>query len=216
MLGKPKRDIVLIGGGGHSKSVIDVIECNDDFRIVGIVDIETKLGSNVLNIPISWKDEDIPSLVNMYKYFHISLGHILFNYNRIKLYNLISTLGGIFPIIKAYDAHVSLYAEVGAGTFVGHKAVINAGAKIGFNNIINTGAIVEHDSQIGNNCHISTMATINANCEIGESCFVSSHVIINRGIQLPASSLVYSGAVVTKNFKETGLSLKGIPAKIVS
>ena len=33
-----KEKIVLVGGGGHCKSVIDVIECEGRFEIAGNVD----------------------------------------------------------------------------------------------------------------------------------------------------------------------------------
>ena len=36
------KSIVLIGGGGHCRSCIDVVEEEDKHRIVGIVDLETK------------------------------------------------------------------------------------------------------------------------------------------------------------------------------
>ena len=215
MLDNQNMDIVLIGGGGHCKSVIDVIESNPEFRIVGIVDVKEKLGSTLLGFPVIGTDEDIPCIMKTYRNFHITVGHILSNTNRIRIYNIISELGGVFPVIKAYDAHISSFAGVGAGTFIGHKAVINAGAQIGLNCIINTGAIIEHDSVIGNHSHISTVATVNADCEIGEGSFLSSHVVINRGILIPPHAMIYSGSIVTKTFKESGIALRGIPAQIV-
>ena len=42
------KKIVLIGGGGHCKSVIDVIEQEGQFTIVGIVDNAELLGSKIL------------------------------------------------------------------------------------------------------------------------------------------------------------------------
>lgn len=216
MLGKHKQDIILIGGGGHCKSVIDVIESNQEFRIAGIIDVKDKQGSNLLGFPFVGTDEELPFMIKKYKYFHISVGHILSNVNRVRIFQLVSELGGEFPIIKANDAYVSTFASIKAGTFIGHRAVINAGAQIGLNNIINTGAIIEHDSIIGDNCHISTMATVNADCEIGDNTFLSSHAVINRGIKIPERSIVYSGAVVTKTFIGFGLALRGIPAKIIS
>ncbi len=214
MLDKQKKDIVLIGGGGHCKSVIDIIEDNQEFRIIGIIDVNVKLGSELLGVPFIGTDEDIPLLVKKYTYFHISVGHILSNTNRVRIFQLITKLGGEFPILIAKDAYVSSFASIKAGTFIGHKVVINAGAQIGLNNIINTGAIVEHDSIIGDHCHISTMATVNADCEIGDNTFLSSHVVINRGIEIAKNTMIYSGAVVTKSFLQTGISLSGIPAKI--
>ena len=42
------KPLVLIGGGGHCKSCIDVIEASDQFVIKGILDIEPKLGEKIL------------------------------------------------------------------------------------------------------------------------------------------------------------------------
>ena len=210
-----KTGIILVGGGGHCKSVIDVLVDSQEFKIIGILDMKDKVGSNLLGFPIIGTDEDIPKLVIKYKLFHITIGHILSNFNRVNLFHRIVSLGGVFPVIKAYDAHISKYALIQPGSFIGHKTVVNAGAKIGFNCIINTGAVIEHDSIVENSSHISTCVTVNADCQVGEGSFLSSHVVINRGVKIPPESRIYSGSIVTKSFKERGLSLKGIPAKIV-
>ena len=210
-----KIGIILVGGGGHCKSVIDVLVDSHEFNIIGILDMKDKVGSNLLGFPIIGTDEDIPKLIIKYKYFHITIGHILSNVNRVNLYHRIESLGGSFPIIKAYDAHISKFALIHPGTFIGHNVVINAGAKIGSNCIINTGAVIEHDSIVENHSHISTCVTVNADCQVGEGSFLSSHVVINRGVEIPPESRIYSGSIVTKSFKERGISLKGIPAKIV-
>jgi sugar O-acyltransferase (sialic acid O-acetyltransferase NeuD family) len=215
VLGSQKNHIILIGGGGHCKSVIDVISSTKEFEISGIVDLKEKIGTKILGFPVIGSDEDLFDIVKSYRYFHISIGHILSNSSRIRLFNFIEELGGSFPVIKAYDAHVSSFAKIKSGTFVGHKVVINAGVEIGLNCIINTGAIIEHDSIVGDHCHISTMATVNADCVIRESSFLSSHVVINRGIHIARQSRIFSGSVVTKSFEKQGAKLKGIPAQII-
>jgi sugar O-acyltransferase (sialic acid O-acetyltransferase NeuD family) len=215
VLGKQNKDIILIGGGGHCKSVIDVISSTKEFKIAGIVDIKEKVGTKILGFPVVGSDDDLYKIVKSYKYFHISIGHILSNSSRIRVFKLIEELGGSFPVIKAYDAHVSSFSNIKQGTFIGHKVVVNAGVDIGMNCIINTSAIIEHDSIIRDHCHISTMATVNADCEIGESSFLSSHVVINRGIHIARQSRIFSGSVVTKSFEKQGVALKGMPAQII-
>ncbi len=215
MLDNQKKEIILIGGGGHCKSVIDVIFSTNEFKIAGIVDVKEKIGTKILGVPVIGSDDDLINIVKSYKYFHVSIGHILSNSSRIRVFKLIEDLGGSFPVIRAYDAYISSFANIKSGTFIGHKVVVNAGVKIGINCIINTNAIIEHDSIIGDHCHISTMATVNADCKIGESSFLSSHVVINRGIYLARESRVFSGSVVTKSFEKQGAALKGIPAKII-
>jgi FlaA1/EpsC-like NDP-sugar epimerase len=38
------RNIILVGAGGHCKSCIDVIEKENQFKIVGLVDNKKKTG----------------------------------------------------------------------------------------------------------------------------------------------------------------------------
>jgi len=55
-----KQSIILIGGGGHCKSCIDVIEATNQFVIKGILDITQKLGEKILGYPIIGTNNDIP------------------------------------------------------------------------------------------------------------------------------------------------------------
>ncbi len=70
------KNIVLIGGGGHCKSVIDVIEQEDQFRIAGIVDTPEFLGSTILGYPVIGNDSDLASLAKKYQYALITVGQI--------------------------------------------------------------------------------------------------------------------------------------------
>ena len=70
------NDLILIGSGGHCRSVIDVIEQEDKFKIAGLVD---KLNSKVDNIsgyPVIGYDRDLKNLVSKYKYAFIAVGQI--------------------------------------------------------------------------------------------------------------------------------------------
>lgn len=68
------NEIILIGGGGHCRSCIDVIESEGRFKILGIVDIKEKLHRKVLGYEIIGSDEDIPRLARQFKYFFITIG----------------------------------------------------------------------------------------------------------------------------------------------
>ncbi|UEB50194.1 PglD-related sugar-binding protein [Campylobacter curvus] len=43
------QDIVLVGGGGHCKSVIDVIELENKFKILGIIDTAENVGKKIFD-----------------------------------------------------------------------------------------------------------------------------------------------------------------------
>ena len=82
-------EIILIGGGGHCKSVIDVIEQEGRYKIAGIIDKPELLGSNLLGYSIFGNDSDLPRLKNKYKYAMVTIGQIKFSSLRKKLFNLL-------------------------------------------------------------------------------------------------------------------------------
>jgi hypothetical protein len=59
--------IILIGGGGHCISCIDVIESTSKFEISGILDLRQNIGKSVLGIPIINTDDDLEKMKNSIK-----------------------------------------------------------------------------------------------------------------------------------------------------
>lgn len=156
----PEKEIILIGGGGHCKACIDVIEATGKYHISGIVDVKEKVGQKVFNYAVIASDEEISKLISPSVLFLITAGQIRSAGLRKDLMGKVIQYGGMMAIVISPFAIVSKHSEIGRGTIVMHKSVINAGAKIGTNVIINTGAIVEHDSTVDSDSHISTMACI--------------------------------------------------------
>ena len=54
--------IILLGGGGHCRSLIDVIERSGQFQITGIVDQPERVGDRVLGYPVIGCDTDLPAI----------------------------------------------------------------------------------------------------------------------------------------------------------
>ena len=141
------RPLILIGGGGHCKAVIDVAE-TAGYTILGILDIPENVGKNVLAYKIKGTDEDIPFYVDKAD-FIVTVGFIKSPELRIKIHRRVIESGGRLATIIASTAHVSQYATIREGTVVMHHAVINACALVGFGCIINTFCNIEHDVKIG-------------------------------------------------------------------
>ena len=150
-----KEKIILIGGGGHCKSCIDVIEQQGKYLIAGIVDLSEKLHKKILNYEIIATDDDLPQLLNEYENFLITLGQIKSPDKRIRIFQTLREIGAKLPVIISPLAYVSKHAEIGDGTIIMHHSLINAGAKIGSNCIINSKALIEHDAIIEDHCHIA-------------------------------------------------------------
>lgn len=199
-----KRPLILIGGGGHCKSVIEVAE-SAGYEIKGILDMPDEVGKEVLpGHKVIGTDDEIPQNVEECD-FIITVGFIKNPALRIKLYNKVKAAGGRLATIIASTAHVSKYAELGEGTVIMHHAFVNAGAKIGDNCIINTFVNIEHDAEVGNQCHISTGTMVNGECKIGESCFIGSQSVCANCIEIASDIIIGAGSVVRKSIRVKGI-----------
>jgi sugar O-acyltransferase (sialic acid O-acetyltransferase NeuD family) len=206
-----KEKLILIGGGGHCKSCIDVIEQENKYEIAGILDVKENIGKNVLGYTVIGSDDDIEELSKQYRNFLITIGQIKSAEKRIAIYNRLEELNLILPVIISPLAYVSANANISDGTIVMHHAVVNAGAFVGSNCIINTKALIEHDALIGNNCHISTAAVINGECKIGDNCFIGSNSVISNVVKVENDCIIGAGSFVPRDLKIKG-TYTGNPA----
>ncbi|AII13907.1 sugar O-acyltransferase, sialic acid O-acetyltransferase NeuD family [Campylobacter iguaniorum] len=192
-----RENIVLIGGGGHAKSVIDVLEMQGRFNIIGIIDSQN-VGKMVLNYQIIGTDDDLKSIFKECKNAIISVGQIKSVETRIRLFELAKSIGFMLPTIISPLAYVSKHASLGEGTIIMHQALINAGAKVGKNCIINTKALIEHDAIVGDHCHISTASVVNGGVFVGEKTFFGSNSMAREYIEISQNSVIGGGLAVMR------------------
>jgi len=190
------KEIILIGGGGHCKSVIDVIEQEGKFQIIGIVDKPELLGVKVLGYPVIGNDSDLVDLSKKYRYALVTVGQIKSSSLRVKLFKLAVKIGLTMPNVISPRAYVSKHAMIGQGTVIMHDALVNANAKIGENCIINSKALIEHDAIIEDFCHIATNAVINGGVIVRQGSFVGSGVITKQYIEIKKDSFIKAGSLV--------------------
>lgn len=190
------KKIILIGGGGHCKSVIDVIEQEKKYKISGIIDKTSFLGTKILGYKVIGNDLDLMSFSKKIKYALITVGQIKSAKLRIKLFKLVKKAGFILPSIISPNAHVSKHSKIGNGSIVMHHAIINANTYVGDNCIINSKALIEHDCIISSHCHISTNATINGGVKIDSSCFIGSNVVTTNNITIKKNSFIKARTLV--------------------
>ena len=203
------KPLILVGGGGHCKSVIDVAE-SAGYTILGVLDMPEDIGKEILSTKVIGTDNDIPQYVDKAE-FVITVGFIKNPAVRIKLFNKVKEAGGKLATIIASTAHVSQYATIGEGTVVMHQAFVNAGARVGNNVILNTFTNIEHDAVIGDQCHISTGTMVNGDCKVGNNCFIGSQSVLANGVTIGDDIIVGAGSLVRKSIKEKGI-YSGNPA----
>lgn len=195
---KEKPNILLVGGGGHCTSVIDVIEQEGKYLIKGIIDSKEHLGKEVLGYKIIATDDDLEKLYLTCPNAIISVGQIKSNVLRVHLFQKLKAIGYHLPVVISPLAYVSKHTIIGEGAIIMHHALVNAGAKIGKNCIVNTKANIEHGVVIDDFCHISTGAIVNGDCVIGRGTFIGSNATISNGVTIPPNSIISAGTFVKR------------------
>lgn len=190
-----RKKLILIGGGGHCKSCIDVIEQLGLYEIGGIIDKQEYVGQTVLGYKIIGIDSQIEKFAKEDYNFLITIGQINSSQIRYKLYNKLLKCNAKLATIISPRAYVSKHAVVEKGTVIMHDALVNAGAHIGKNCIINSKALIEHDAIIGDHCHISTAAIINGGTEIKNGSFIGSNAVSKENVKTSKEAFIKAGSL---------------------
>ena len=197
--------ILLIGGGGHCRSCIDVIEAEGKYKITGIVNQPGGNCEPVLGYEVLGDDEDLPELLKKYPNALITVGQVKSADLRVNLFSTLKEMGAQLPVIISPNAYVSRHTEIKGSTIVMHGAILNAGSSIGKNCIINNQALIEHDAEVGDHCHIATGAIINGEVTVGEGTFIGSGVVTKHCIRIGRNCVIGSGANIKTDIPDNQL-----------
>lgn len=212
-----ENNILLIGGGGHCKSVLDTILRNYNFDKIGIIDIKDNIGKNILGIPIIGSDEDVEYFYKkkQYKYAFITLGSIGNTNKRKCLFNNVLKYGFDVPNIIDSSAIIGKEVILEQGIFIGKRTIVNSGSIIKNGVIINTGAILEHDCSVGEFAHISPGTVICGGVNIGNRTHIGANSVIRQGLNIGSDNIVGIGSVVVSDILNNKLCY-GNPCREVS
>lgn len=191
-----KKNIIIIGSGGHARSIIELIESTNKWHIIGLIGLKNELNKKVMGYEVIGIDEDLKELRKNYFNCFIAIGQIKNYQKRINIANKLKNLKFNIPSIYASSSVVSKHALIKSGVSVGHGAIINSNAVVGENCIINTNTVIEHDSEICDFCHISTGVLINGGVKIGKQSFIGSGAIIRENIEIPSNTIISAGRIV--------------------
>ena len=198
MLMSEARKLLLIGGGGHCRSVLDCIISTGQYETIGIIDKDCS--ASALNIPVVGDDADLPRLKSEgWTDAFISVGSIGTTALRRRLYQMVQDIGYHTPSIIDPTAIIARDVTIKEGSFIGKRAIVNTGCEIGLCAIVNSGAIVEHDCVVGGFSHISPGATLCGQVSIGTDTHIGAGAVVRQGITIGNNVLIGVGSVVVKN-----------------
>ena len=202
--------VVVLGYGGHAKSVIDSIETTGKYEIIGYTDVEDKNAEGITYLGTDRKLEDIYNSGVRCAIFGV--GYMGRSKIRDALYEKVNKIGFNLPCIIDPSAIIARDVLIGKGTFIGKRVVINAGASIGEMCILNTGCIVEHENVIAGFVHVAVGATLCGDVKVGSHSLIGANATIIQGVHIGSNVIIGAGSVVIKDI-EDNKRVAGVPAK---
>lgn len=194
-----KERIVILGFGGHAKSVADSILKADKYIIIGYTDLhDCKSRFKYLGT-----DDELESLFKQgIRQAVLGVGFMGTTMLRDRLVCCAKKIGFEFPTIIDPTAIIAEDAVIGEGTFIGKKTVINADSRIGDFCIINTGGIVEHENIIDDHSHVSVGATLCGNVSVGHHSLIGAGTTVIQGKTIGNNCIIGANSIILSNVKD--------------
>lgn len=203
------ESIVVVGGGGHSRVVVEVLLAAG-WRVAGYTD-PGGAGGSFGGVPCLGDDGVLPSLTGTVRYAIIALGD---NALRSRLARRVEAMG--FELGNAIHptAVVSPSVILGRGIAIMANAVLNAGTVVLDDSIINTAATVDHDCRIGRDVHIAPGSHLAGYVTVGDGALVGVGSVVGRGrpVQVGDWAVAGSGSVIVHDVPP-GITVVGNPAR---
>lgn len=208
--------ILLLGGGGHCRSVCSSVWRTGLYDEVGIVVKDLSDSESLTNQGrVVGTDSDLPALRDKgWTDAFVTVGSVGNTDVRHRLWDAILGCGFHVPVIVDPSAVVAEDVALQPGVFVGRGAVINAGSSVGRCAIINTGAVVEHDCVIGAFAHVSPGVTLCGQIRIGRDAHIGAGAVIRQQLRIGDHALIGIGSVVVCDIPG-GVVAYGNPCRVV-
>lgn len=211
-----KRRIVLVGGGGHCRSVLDCLLGTNLYDEIGIVDQSPQTGPGPLGFPIVGSDQDLPALLaGGWTDAAVTLGSVGCPERREALFRWLKEMGFVLPAIRDRTAVIGREVSLGEGAFVGKRAVVNCGVKIGACAIINTAAVVEHDCHVEDFAHAGPGAVLCGSVHVGKRTHIGAGTVVRQQIRIGCDCIIGAGSVVVRDIPD-GIKAYGNPCRAVN
>lgn len=207
MISDSRKRLLIMGFGGHARSVADVaLACG--YEDLLFVDANAKLGENLLGYPVL---KNTKGLDDSWCLAFAASGDGL---QRLKQCEMIDELGMCLVSLVSPLASIGVGSDIASGCFVGHHVHIGPLARIGRGCIVNTGAVVEHESCVGEFSHVSVNSTVAGRSNLGSFSMIGAGATIIDGISTVDHVIVGAGAVVVSCIEFSGTYV-GVPARLL-
>lgn len=207
------RQVFLLGGGGHGRVALDAL-LSSGANVVGILDLNLKVGDQVFGVPVLGGDEFLDQVAPTDILLVNGLGANPCMHGRKRLFEEMKARGFLFDAVRHPSAVLGRECVLGDGSQIMAGAVLQNRVSIDENAVINTCASIDHDCVLGAHAFVSPSVVLCGDVKIAEAAFIGAGAVVLPGIRIGANAVVGAGAVVTKNVPDEWIAAGNPAVKI--
>jgi sugar O-acyltransferase (sialic acid O-acetyltransferase NeuD family) len=193
------KPIVILGGGGHARVVIDALRCAGH-TIAGVIDPKPEIAST-LPRGVTWLGADLSKTKAGEVQLALGVGSLDVGTKnpRPRLFQAAKSAGFEILSFRHPSAIIAADAQLGEGAQIMAGAILQPGVRLGANCIVNTGATLDHDCSIGDHVHIAPGVVLSGTVTVGDGSHLGTGAIVIQNIQIGAGAMISAGAVITRD-----------------
>lgn len=187
------KRLLIIGTGGHGRSVAEAVLSNGDHALAGFLDDAAKPGQRMWDWPVWGTTSLLAECCDRVDAVFVAIGN---NTLREALHQRVHARGMALATVIHSAAVVSTRAVVGHGCAIMAGAVVGTGAQLGEGVIVNCGAVVDHDCTVEPFGHLGVNAGMAGASVLGRRAWLPVGAALAYGARVEADRVLKPGEVV--------------------
>ncbi len=184
------KRVIVIGAGGHGRSVAEAILLLRQDELVGFVDDGAEPNAKVWTYPILGRTDSLHAMRALADAVVVAIGN---NAVREKLHTQVREAGFELLTVIHPTAFVSPTAILGAGCAVMAGAVVGTEAELVEGAIVNCGATVDHHCKVEAFGHLGVNACMAGGSVLGHGAWMQAGSALGYGVQVEAGAVLAPG-----------------------
>jgi len=205
-----KSEIVVVGSGGQSRVIADLVESSTEYTITRYVTTSPQDYTNFMKSGAGGKN----SFLELESHERLGIIAIGDNFQRSLIAEYLQSAYPEFEFVTLIhkSSTISPSATIGRGVFIGAGAVVSTGCVVGDHASINSNASLDHDSSMEEFSSLGPNSAIAGGCSIGKFSHIGIGASVLQNLSVAESCIVGAGAVVTRS-TDPGWKYLGMPAQ---
>ncbi len=187
------RRILIVGAGGHGRSVAEVVLLAGSFQIAGFLDDDYGVKTRVWEYPVFGPVDELGQYTGVADAVVVAVGN---NRVRERVFCMVKETGLDMPVVVHPAAFVSPRAVVGEGSCVMAGAVVGTEAALGCGCVVNVNASVDHHCRLDDFAHLGVGVQLSGGVHVGRSAWMQAGSSAGYGVTVADEAVVLPGVWV--------------------